>query len=111
VLSGFTIISSYYQTRRVFPPLRWWPLFNIQMVDRVRLVRKIPIEWITLKLRVLIGHTDGAIGIVLFVMVSSFLCHGNMLFAEGDKEQVLAAMVYAVVVRRWVCPSVAYHPW
>ena len=52
------------------------------------------------------GHSDGIIVFVLFILVCLPLRYGDMLFAEGIKEQVLAVMVSAVDVRRSVCFSV-----
>ena len=76
------------------------------MPDRVYLVWKILIEY-TPKPRVSMAHTYGILVFVLFVLVCSPLCRDDTLFTEGNEEQVLAAMVCAVVVRRLVCFSVS----
>ena len=52
------------------------------------------------------GHTNYITVFVLFILVCSSLCRDDTLSAEGVKEQVLAVMVFAVVVRRSVRFSV-----
>ena len=54
-------------------------------------------------------HTDGILGFALFILVCSSLCRDETLFTDDNKEQVLAAMVCAVVVRRSVCFQSTHH--
>ena len=102
-LSGSTITSSRYQTRRALLPLGQGPFSDTPRADCVYLVGENLIRCvISPSSDHWSNDTDGSSVFVLFVLVRSSLFRDGTSGTKGNEEQVLAGVVPNVDVRRWV---------